>query len=103
MHSFKEALTSEIKISKLVCWTDSKVAWYWITQSAKEWKQLVQHRGDEIRKLVPAECWKHCPGTDNPADLPSRGVDCRELEANTLWWNGSKWLTSSESPDTAKH
>ena len=26
MHSVKEALTSEIEISKLVCWTDSKVA-----------------------------------------------------------------------------
>ena len=101
MHSVKEALTSEIEISKLVCWTDSKVAWYWITQSAKEWKQFVQHRVDEIRKLVPAECWKHCPGTDNPADLPSRGVDCCKLEANTLWWNGPKWLTSSESLDTA--
>ena len=75
MHSFKEALTSEMKISKLVCWTDSKVAWYWITQSAKEWKQFVQHRVDEIKKLVPAECWKHCPGTDNPADLPFRGMD----------------------------
>ena len=36
------------------------------------WKQFVQHRVDEIRKLVPSEC---CPGTDNPADLPFRGMD----------------------------
>ena len=62
MYSVKEVLASEIKINKLVGWTDSKVAWYWITQSAKEWKQFVQHRVNEIRKLVPADCWKHCPG-----------------------------------------
>ena len=32
LHSVKEALTSAIEISKLVCWTDSKVASYWITE-----------------------------------------------------------------------
>ena len=83
------------------CWTDSKIAWYWIIQSAKEWKQFLQHSVDEIRKLVPADCWKHCPGSDNLADLPSSGMDCRELKANTLGWNGPKWLTISEGPDTA--
>ena len=99
MHSVKEALTSEIKISKLVCWTDSKVAWYWIVQSTKEWKQFVQHRVDEIRKLVPTDCWNHCPGPDNPADILSRGMDCCDLTASALWWNGPKWLTDSEGPD----
>ena len=99
MHSVKEALTSEIKISKLVCWTDSKVAWYWIVQSTKEWKQFVQHRMDEIRKLVPTDCWNHCPGPDNPADILSRGMDCCDLTASALWWNGPKWLTDSEGPD----
>lgn len=99
IHSVKEALTSEIEISSLVCWTDSKVAWYWIVQSTKEWKQFVQHRVDEIRKLVPTECWNHCPGPDNPADILSRGMDCRDLTASTLWWNGPKWLTDSEGHD----
>ena len=99
MHSVKEALTSEIKVSRLVCWTDSKVAWYWIGQITKEWKQFVQHRVDEIRKLVPTECWNHCPGPDNPADILSRGMDCRDLTASTLWWNGPKRLTDFEGPD----
>ena len=99
MHSIKEALASEIEISKLVCWTDSKVAWYWIVQSAKEWKQFVQHRVDEIRKLVPAECWNHCPGSENPADILSRGMNSRELAASTLWWNGPKWLINPEGSE----
>ena len=71
IHSIKEALSSEMKIEKVLCWTDSKTAWYWIVQSQKEWKPFVQHRVDEIRKLVPKEWWNHCPWADNPADLLS--------------------------------
>jgi len=102
IHSVKEALSSEMKIDKLFCWTDSKIAWYWIVQSQKEWKPFVQHRVDEIRKLVPEECWNHCPGADNPADLLSRDVDSRELETSVLWWNGPKWLTSFEGLENRK-
>ena len=79
-----------------------KSAWYWIVQSQKEWKPFVQHLVDEIRKLVPEECWNHCPGADNPADLLSRGMDCRELENSVLWWNGPEWLTSFEGLENRK-
>ena len=43
-----------MKIDKLFRRTDSKIAWYWIVQSQKEWKPFVQ-RVDEIRKLVPED------------------------------------------------
>ena len=85
IHSIKEALSSEMKNGKLLCWTDSKIDWYWIVQSQKEWKPFVQHRVDEIRKPVPEECWNHCPGAANPTDLLSRGIDIRELENSMLW------------------
>ena len=62
---------------------------------------MVQHSVDEIRKLVATDRWKLCPGSHNPADSSFRGMDCRELKGNTLWWNDPKWLTSSEGPDTA--
>ena len=41
IHSIKEALSSEMKIEKVLCWTDSKTAWYWIVQSQEEWKPFV--------------------------------------------------------------
>ena len=34
----------------------------------------------------------HCPGKENPADLPSRGVSVEELMNNHLWFNGPSWL-----------
>ena len=48
----------------------------------------MENRVIEIRQLVAVECWKHCPGEINPADLPSRGVELSELLCNPLWLNG---------------
>ena len=92
------ALESVIEFSKLKCWTDSKVALYWITQREKEWKQYVQGRVEEIRSLVDVKHWNHCPGSENPADIPSRGILPTQLASSELWWFGPKWLSLPENP-----
>lgn len=54
-----------------------------------QWKQFIMNRVIEIRSLVPPSCWRHCPGTQNPADIPSRGVSSQELQDKmTLWLHG---------------
>ena len=58
----------------------------------KEWRPFVQNRVNEIRKMVPIECWHHCPGRENPADIPSRGMMPSELSGNRLWRHGPNWL-----------
>ena len=75
----ESALMEEIPLKPPICHTDSKVALYWIKGVDKEWKQFIENRVMEIRKLVPVECWMHCPGKENPADLPSRGMSVEEL------------------------
>jgi len=52
----------------------------------------VENRVNEVRRLVPAQYWKHCPGQQNPADIPSRGVTPTELVGSRLWRHGPDWL-----------
>ena len=86
-------MKSEIILSEPTCYTDSRVTQYWIKGFNLDWKQFVQNRVIEIRRLVPVDCWRHCPGKENPADVPSRGILPHELKYNSLWWNGPQWLT----------
>ena len=75
------------------CYTDSKVALFWIHGVNKEWKPFVQNRINFIHKNVHPDLWSHCPGVSNPADLPSRGLSTLEFSVNQLWRNGPEWLT----------
>ena len=84
MSSLTTALKDDLELSPPMCFTDSKVTLYWITRQDKEWKQLVQNRVCEIRRLTPVEGWMYCPGKENPADLPSRGLNLEELMNNPI-------------------
>ena len=86
------ALKVDMQLSSMACFTDSKVGLYWIRGLEKEWKPFVQNWVNEIRKLVPTEYWYHCPGKENPADMPSRGVTPSELSVSMLWRHGTNWL-----------
>jgi hypothetical protein len=96
MMSVVSALEQELTLSPPTCYTDSKVALYWILGFDKEWKQFVQNRACEIRKLLPTAHWKHYRGQDNPADLPSRGIPLAELAASSLWWHGPSSLKNND-------
>ncbi|XP_065894371.1 uncharacterized protein [Dysidea avara] len=72
-------------------WTDSMTVLYWIC-NRKGWKQYVQHRVEEIRKLTNPSVWNHCPGTQNPTDLPSQGLSAKELLKSRLWWDGPSFI-----------
>ena len=95
MVNVKTALNTRLYLEEPRCFTDSQVALYWIKGIEREWKPFVQHRVNEIRKLIPAECWGHCAGKNNPADIPSRGLTPLELAANKLWREGPEWLQTS--------
>ena len=92
MSSITQALKDEVHLSDPSCYTDSTVALYWILGEEKAWKPFVQNRVNEIRALLPPNQWTHCPGKENPADLPSRGLTIQELKESSLWWEGPSWL-----------
>ena len=68
----------------------------WI-KNERIWKQYVRHRVDEIRNLSSKDDWRHCPGKQNSADLPSRGLSAKELSTKAIWWNGPEFLYKAES------
>ena len=72
--SVYEALKGELELHCSVCYTDSPLTLFWILDENKEWKPFVESRLREIRKLLPVNRWRFCPGKDNPADIPTRGI-----------------------------
>ena len=98
MVSVQSSLEYEVPSLNCKCFTDSQVALYWIQGKDKEWKPFVQNRVCEIRRLIPSELWQHCPGSTNPADLPSRGLTMLELSVSQLWCEGPEWLRLNSPP-----
>lgn len=46
----------------------------------------------DIVELTKTELWGHCPGTENPADIGSRGCFTSEIVNKLLWWDGPSRL-----------
>ena len=88
--SVHHTLETELTLQAPLCFTDSTVALGWIRSQNKDWKQFVQNRVNSIRKLVAAEYWRRCPGTENPADIPSRGLDLSNATRLQLRLQGPK-------------
>ena len=67
--SVKEAMDEVKNIDSTTYWSDSTVVLSWIRNSNKEYKQFVENRLQEIRKLSPSELRKYVPTKQNPVDI----------------------------------
>ncbi|KFM71288.1 hypothetical protein X975_00963, partial [Stegodyphus mimosarum] len=83
------------KIGRIVFWSDSCIALYWVKGSAKRWKQFVANRVVEIQDRSSPSDWYYCPSEDNPADLLTRGISAEKLVLHEKWWSGPIWLRKS--------
>jgi len=92
IEDINRALLGRVKIDRVVCWTDSKVALYWIKGKEKTWKPWVENRVVKIRKIVPKDMWFHVAGIENPADAPTRVVDDFSELFSGVWFKGPSFL-----------
>ena len=71
--------------------TDSKTVLYYLKNTTSQYNTFVFNRISFIRERVRISQWKFVKGSDNPADLASRGMlpSCSNLE---VWLQGPKFL-----------
>lgn len=105
---FKSIYTAlQLPISRCYCWTDSEVVAHWINKSPSDLKTFVANRVAYIQHetIERGAQWRWVSGTENPADLASRGVTPTCLRDAKLWWSGPSWLSKNESewPATIMH
>ena len=93
----KKALGQEFKITSTHCFTDSLINLQRLQNGPDKYKVWVGHRIKEILQFTKIEDWRHIAGTDNPADLPSRGLTAKELMSSSLWWHGPKFVLEDKS------
>ncbi|UYV73747.1 hypothetical protein LAZ67_11000696, partial [Cordylochernes scorpioides] len=89
----KESLS--LNFDQIFLWSDSTIALNWIKSESKRWKTFVANRVSTIQRKTPPHSWFHVPGSENPADLATRGLTPAQLVDNQLWWQGPHWLQDS--------
>lgn len=88
---------SRCNISSVICFSDSTVALNWISESPSRWNVFVANRTTKIQENVDKANWFHCQGSDNPADLATRGLTPNELMSpQCIWFTGPAWLSHDE-------
>ena len=50
----------------------------------------------KFKRCSDPSIWRYCPGPENPADLPTRGMSASELKQSQLWWEGPIWSRNPE-------
>ena len=84
----------ELPAERIFFYTDSTNALFWLTASPKSLKVFVQRRVAEVQVLTSGSSWGHVPTGENPADVPTRLVDCDFQSWLPLWKQGPASLQS---------
>ena len=84
---------------KFKFWTDSAVALGWIKSQSSKYKVYVGNRVKLIQEKTNKDDWNWVPGTENPADIPSRGIWPLNEEQQKLWLHGPEFVTNGCYPE----
>ena len=85
----------DYNFTRIFFWTDSRVVLQMLKNESRRYHTFVANRVSEIHESTSPEQWLHVPGTENPADLCSRGQSLSTLKEED-WWDGPSFLRHSE-------
>ncbi|XP_055614881.1 uncharacterized protein LOC129761192 [Toxorhynchites rutilus septentrionalis] len=74
-------------------WSDSTVVLCWLRSPSYVWPTYVANRVSQIQEWTKGHRWNHVKGTENPADLVSRGVLPKDFVSLQHWFHGPAWLS----------
>ncbi|XP_055589056.1 uncharacterized protein LOC129741357 [Uranotaenia lowii] len=96
-HLYEKFCKSTAMDVKSFFWTDSTIVKCWLASVPSRWQAFVANRVSEIQHLTKKGVWNHIPGTENPADIISRGMTPVQLQYQMLWFEGPIWLKQNRS------
>lgn len=88
-------------ITQVTFYTDSQISLSWIETNSLSLKPYVYNRTRLINQLTEGCSWRHVAGTNNPADILTRGCDAVTLQSSDLWWHGPRGLPLTLSAEGA--
>ena len=87
----------ELNIDKTYFWTDSKIVLHYLKNEKRRFQTYVANRVEEIEENSLVEDWNHVPGSLNPADDISQGLNPASLTTNHRWLRGPDFLWQPET------
>ena len=76
--------------------SDSSIMLHWLYSGDMSWKPFVANQIKKIKKRSLVKNWHHISGSQNPADLASRGETLENLVNSSLWRHGPEFWVSGD-------
>ena len=86
----------ELKADETHFWTDSMTVLQYVKNRTRRFLPFVANRVTEIHEVTTPEQWHFVPGTLNPADEGSRGMNIKDFQPGCRWWSGATFLWETE-------
>lgn len=86
----------ENRVARIIFVTDSAIALCWLNNEDLKLKQFVFSRVMQTRRLIGSNSFYLIPGSENPADLVTRG-ECNvdDVGPGSVWQDGPAWMYSN--------
>ncbi|BES97016.1 Retrotransposon protein [Nesidiocoris tenuis] len=84
-------LQHNLNFGPIFCFTDSSTVLAWLNLPPYQLQVFVSNRIQQILSITQPAWWSHVRGSDNPADVGSRGISPAALKNHSLWWTGPEW------------
>ena len=93
-----QVIQRNVGVHQTTFWTDSTIVHGWIQAESTKYKAFVGNRVYDIQRKTNQNDWKWVPGTQNPADIPSRGIWPLKGAQQELWLKGPRFIINGEHP-----